>query len=88
VKTDLNELIRTGFIGIITGLAGVGVDEFRGMSAEMAALNQKMAVVVNQVTQQDKASDDHEKRIRRLELICGHCRKAGPLEVSRLDLGR
>lgn len=53
---------------MLLGIASFGVSEIKTMSASIAELNTRMAVIVERITDQGTELKDHSVRLRELEL--------------------
>lgn len=65
--SNLDNLIQQAFFGLISICSIFIANEFRSMAASVKELNEKMAVVVNKVSDQEKVNENFDSRLRSVE---------------------
>jgi hypothetical protein len=65
---DFSKFIDRVLWGLMVWVAAYGASQIQGATTSINALNEKVAVVIAQIATQSKTVDDHEARIRSLEI--------------------
>lgn len=66
-KLTFNQYVDKAFWALMIAVAGYASVQLKNTSDSIAKLNEKMAVVIVQLSIQTEVAKDHETRIRRLE---------------------
>jgi hypothetical protein len=61
------DIVDRVFWGLLVAVAAFGVAQIQDLSSGVAELNKNMATVITKLGYQDKALDNHESRIHKLE---------------------
>jgi hypothetical protein len=61
------DIVDRVFWGLLVAVAAFGVAQIQDLSGGVAKLNENMATVITKLGYQDKAIDNHESRIHKLE---------------------
>lgn len=67
-KNDIDRAVQKLFLALITGIGAFGLGFLKDLNQEISSLNHKMAVVVEKLSLNERMVNDHEIRIRNLEI--------------------
>lgn len=67
MPTRLNLLIQQVFFGAFAFIASFGVYFLKDLAREVSEMNNKMAIVLLNISQGQETLKDHEERIRHIE---------------------
>lgn len=67
-KVKLEKFIEKIFWALLLSVCKLGLDEVKTMSTNISDLNQKMAIIMTKISDQEDTLKDHTHRLRDLEI--------------------